>query len=82
MGTRVTCSALAGLLFAARVSAFAQETNPVRAPADVITQPGDLLKETDGSEFRFSYVPSYDRLLNEHDSAWRRQSPPRSATPS
>jgi hypothetical protein len=42
--------------------ASAQETDQRRAPTGAITQPGDLLKEADGTEFRFSYFPSYDRL--------------------
>lgn len=40
----------------------AQETDPGRAPTGVITQPGDLLKEADGTEFRFSYFPSSNRM--------------------
>jgi hypothetical protein len=40
----------------------AQETDPGRAPTGAITNPGDLLKEADGTEFRFSYFPSANRL--------------------
>ncbi|HRT28244.1 MAG TPA: DUF6067 family protein [Kiritimatiellia bacterium] len=42
--------------------AAAQETDPGRAPTGVITRPGDLLKEADGTEFRFAYFPSSDQL--------------------
>lgn len=38
------------------------EPDPGRAPTGVVTNPGDLLKEPDGTEFRFSYFPSSDRL--------------------
>jgi hypothetical protein len=50
--------ALAGNIF----GAFAQETDPARAPTGAITSPGNLLKEPDGTEFRFSYFPSADRM--------------------
>lgn len=53
-----TCIALHAHVF----PAAAQETDPGRAPTGVITDPGDLLKEADGTEFRFAYFPSFDRL--------------------
>ena len=31
-------------------------------PTGGVTNPGNLLKEADGMEFRFSYFPSMDRL--------------------
>jgi len=58
----VASAAAALALVSGSVPAFAQETDPGRAPTGVITQPGDLLKEADGTEFRFSYFPSSDRL--------------------
>jgi len=42
--------------------AITQETDQGRAPTGVITKPGDLLKETDGVEFRFSYFPSSNKM--------------------
>lgn len=54
----VACLALTGNL----CPAAAQETNPGRAPTGTITNPGDLLKEADGTEFRFSYFPSSSQL--------------------
>ena len=53
-----TCLALRAYV----LPAAAQETDPGRAPTGVITRPGDLLKEADGTEFRFAYFPSSDRL--------------------
>ncbi|MCX7010196.1 MAG: DUF6067 family protein [Kiritimatiellaeota bacterium] len=44
------------------VMVLAQETDASRAPTGAITNPGDLLKESDGTEFRFSYFPSLNRL--------------------
>ena len=40
----------------------AQEADPGRAPTGAITNAGDLFKEADGTEFRFSYYPSANRL--------------------
>ena len=40
----------------------AQETDAGRAPTGAITNPSELLKEADGTEFRFSYFPSSNRL--------------------
>jgi hypothetical protein len=37
-------------------------SDPVRAAADDVVEPKNLLKEADGLEFRFSYFPSLDRL--------------------
>lgn len=42
--------------------AWTAETDPGRAPTGEVTKPGDLLKEADGTEFRFSYLPSLNRL--------------------
>ena len=39
-----------------------QETDPGRAPTGAVTKPGELLKEPDGTEFRFSYFPSSNHL--------------------
>jgi len=50
------------ILAAAGVGALAQETDPGRALTGAITRPGDLLKGADGTEFRFSYLPSSNRL--------------------
>ena len=33
-----------------------------RAPTGMVTRPGDLLKEEDGTEFRFAYHPTANRL--------------------
>ena len=41
---------------------FAAETDPARAPTGAVTDPKALLREADGTEFRFSYFPSLDRL--------------------
>ncbi len=43
-------------------AARAGESNPARATTGEISNPGDLLKEADGREFRFSYFPSWNRL--------------------
>jgi hypothetical protein len=51
----------AGLALAAG-AAIAQDTDPGRAPTGTVTHPGDLLKEPDGTEFRFGYYPSHNRL--------------------
>ena len=61
---QVSCAAgaVTALLLMSGGLAAAQETDPGRAPTGAITQPGDLLKEADGAEFRFSYFPSSDRL--------------------
>jgi hypothetical protein len=52
------CLALSGNV----LPAVAQDADPGRAPTGEITNPGDLLKEPDGTEFRFSYFPSLNRL--------------------
>lgn len=43
-------------------AALSQEADHGRAPTGAATNPGDLLKEADGTEFRFSYFPSSARL--------------------
>ena len=57
-----TASAWAMALALAGGRAVGQETDPGRAPTGSITAPGDLLREADGTEFRFGYFPSHDRL--------------------
>ena len=61
-GSRFASFLLALAAVGSDAQVHAQETDPGRAPTGVITNPGDLLKEADGTEFRFSYFPSYDRL--------------------
>jgi hypothetical protein len=41
----------------ARFSGGRSGDDPGRAPTGVITDPGDLLKEADGTEFRFDISP-------------------------
>lgn len=61
--TSLPASLAACLVLAVRaLPAAAQETDPGRAPTGAITNPGDLLKEADGTEFRFGYFPSSSRL--------------------
>ena len=61
-GSRVAWSLLALAVIGCGLSLCAQETDPGRAPTGVVTHPGDLLKEEDGTEFRFAYFPSSNRL--------------------
>jgi hypothetical protein len=44
------------------VDARPAETDSSKTPVAKVYAPADLLKEADGSEFRFSYFPSYNRL--------------------
>jgi len=60
--SRAAYAVISVLLAAVRGGTLAQETDPGRAPTGVITRPGDLLKGADGTEFRFSYFPSSNRL--------------------
>ena len=59
---RIKLAALCLLMAAVTAVAPAQEIDPGRAPTGKITNPSDLFKEPDGTEFRFSYFPSLDRL--------------------
>ena len=61
--SRLTEIAALCLSFVVVVAGMAGEAvDPGRAPSGGITNPGDLFKEADGTEFRFSYFPSFDRL--------------------
>lgn len=60
--TTTLCLGASTVLGAFLAHATAEETNAGRAPTGTVTNPGDLLKEPDGVEFRFSYFPSSDRL--------------------
>ena len=51
-----------GLVAAAVAPSNAQESDSGRAPTGMVTRPGDLLKEEDGTEFRFAYHPTANRL--------------------
>lgn len=52
-----------GLLLAVLASwAIGAETDPGRAPTGAVTDPKELLKEPDGLEFRFGYLPTLGRL--------------------
>lgn len=51
-----------GLVAAAVALSNAQESDSGRAPTGMVTRPGDLLKEEDGTEFRFAYHPTANRL--------------------
>ena len=62
IGSLVAWSLLALAVIGSGVPLCAQETDPGRAPTGAVTQPGDLLKEADGTEFRFAYFPSSNRL--------------------
>jgi hypothetical protein len=42
--------------------ALGDSPDPARAPTGQVTEPGDLLKEADGLEFRFSYFPSWNQM--------------------
>ena len=44
------------------VGAWPADTDPRRAPTGEVSKSSDLLKEADGSEFRFGYLPSYNQL--------------------
>ena len=55
---RTSCVVLA--LLASR--GFAAETDAARAPTGEVTDPKGLLADADGTEFRFSYFPSLDRI--------------------
>ena len=44
------------------LSADAQEADTGRTPAGTIANPDKRLKEADGTEFRFAYYPSLDRV--------------------
>jgi len=61
-GSPIAWSLLALAVMGTGVPLCAQETDPGRAPTGAVTQPGDLLKEADGTEFRFAYFPSGNRL--------------------
>lgn len=55
-GRCVSGAVIALALMSGGGSAFAQETDPGRAPTGAVTCPGDLLKEPDGTEFRFRII--------------------------
>jgi hypothetical protein len=56
--TNLVC--LAFLLVTANV--WAEQNDPGRAPTGRVTKPADLLKESDGLELRFGYLPSAGKL--------------------
>ena len=43
-------------------AARSADADPARAPTGEVSKPGDLLKEADGTELRFGYLPSYHQL--------------------
>ena len=62
MGRNAVMSAVTLVLLLIASYVVAQETDPGRAPTGVITKPGDILKEADGVELRFSYFPSSNQM--------------------
>ncbi len=58
----ICAHAMLCLLLGLLTAAPAEGADPGRAPTGAVTNPGDLFKEANGTEFRFSYFPSLDRL--------------------